>query len=168
MRCPPGLVARLERRIDRTDRRQIVVAEHGIGSRSQASATPASPEIRLCRPTLPPAHHNNEVLRSRQLLSVKAFRKPRNLSNEGIVSCLQDLGESGSSRFDQMLVHLFPRSTDCGVFETPDGERRLPAPENFIVVRERVEESGDKVGFQAMQELLKLRSRPMPCSATTI
>jgi LacI family transcriptional regulator len=27
-------------------------------------------------------------------------------------------------------------------------------------VRERMEESGDKVGFQAMQELLKLRPRP--------
>src|SRR3984893_5955052 len=31
-------------------------------------------------------------------------------------------------------------------------ESKLPAPENYVVVRERVEESGDKVGFQAMQE----------------
>jgi LacI family transcriptional regulator len=39
-------------------------------------------------------------------------------------------------------------------------ESKLPSPKNYIVVRERMEESGDKVGFQAMQELLKLKSRP--------
>ena len=39
-------------------------------------------------------------------------------------------------------------------------ESGLPSPENYIVVRERMEESGDSVGFQAMQELLKLESRP--------
>jgi LacI family transcriptional regulator len=39
-------------------------------------------------------------------------------------------------------------------------ESRLPSPESYIVVRERTEESGDMVGFQAMQELLKLESRP--------
>src|ERR1700734_2536329 len=38
-------------------------------------------------------------------------------------------------------------------------ESGLPSPENYIVVRERMEESGDSVGFQAMQELLKLESR---------
>ena len=32
--------------------------------------------------------------------------------------------------------------------------------ENYVIVRDRVEESGDSVGFQAMQELLKLKSRP--------
>jgi LacI family transcriptional regulator len=37
---------------------------------------------------------------------------------------------------------------------------RLPTPEGYIIVRERMEESGDRVGFQAMQELLKLRTRP--------
>jgi len=37
---------------------------------------------------------------------------------------------------------------------------RLSASENYIVARERMEESGDMVGFQAMQELLKLESRP--------
>jgi LacI family transcriptional regulator len=36
----------------------------------------------------------------------------------------------------------------------------LPTPERYIVVRERVEESGDVVGFQAMQELLKLEPKP--------
>lgn len=39
-------------------------------------------------------------------------------------------------------------------------ESRLPAQESHIVVRERVEESGDRIGFQVMQELLKLESRP--------
>lgn len=36
----------------------------------------------------------------------------------------------------------------------------LPAPDNLVVSRERVEESGDRVGFQVMQELLKLEPRP--------
>ncbi|MEO6805920.1 MAG: LacI family DNA-binding transcriptional regulator [Edaphobacter sp.] len=36
----------------------------------------------------------------------------------------------------------------------------LTVPERYIVVRERMEESGDVVGFQAMQELLKLQSKP--------
>jgi LacI family transcriptional regulator len=39
-------------------------------------------------------------------------------------------------------------------------ESGLSVPESYIVVRERVEESGDIVGFQAMQELLKVRERP--------
>jgi LacI family transcriptional regulator len=32
--------------------------------------------------------------------------------------------------------------------------------ENYVIVRERMEESGDMVGFQAMQELLKLDPKP--------
>ena len=36
----------------------------------------------------------------------------------------------------------------------------LDSPEDWIVTRERVEESGDKAGYQAMQELLKVRNRP--------
>jgi LacI family transcriptional regulator, galactose operon repressor len=36
----------------------------------------------------------------------------------------------------------------------------LPEPAHYVVVRERMEESGDMVGFQAMQELLKLESKP--------
>ncbi len=39
-------------------------------------------------------------------------------------------------------------------------ESRLATLENYIIVRERMEESGDVVGFQAMQELLKLDPRP--------
>ena len=39
-------------------------------------------------------------------------------------------------------------------------EGRFAASENYIIVRERMEESGDMVGFQAMQELLKLDPRP--------
>jgi LacI family transcriptional regulator len=39
-------------------------------------------------------------------------------------------------------------------------ESRLPTLESYIIVRERMEESGDIVGFQAMQELLALKPRP--------
>jgi LacI family transcriptional regulator len=39
-------------------------------------------------------------------------------------------------------------------------QSELPSPDSYVVVRDRVEESGDRVGFQAMQELLKLKSRP--------
>ena len=39
-------------------------------------------------------------------------------------------------------------------------ESRLQAPENYIIARERIEESGDMVGFQTMQELLKVEPRP--------
>lgn len=37
---------------------------------------------------------------------------------------------------------------------------QLDSPEERIVTRERVEESGDEAGYQAMQELLNLRNRP--------
>jgi LacI family transcriptional regulator len=37
---------------------------------------------------------------------------------------------------------------------------QLPLIENLVVSRERVEESGNMVGFQLMQELLKLEPRP--------
>jgi LacI family transcriptional regulator len=36
----------------------------------------------------------------------------------------------------------------------------LPSPDGLVVSRERVEESGDVVGFQVMQELLKQKSKP--------
>jgi LacI family transcriptional regulator len=36
----------------------------------------------------------------------------------------------------------------------------LPVVEDLIVSRERVEESGDRVGFEVMQEFLKLKQRP--------
>jgi LacI family transcriptional regulator len=39
-------------------------------------------------------------------------------------------------------------------------EAGLPTPENLLVVRERMEESGDAVGFHAMQELLKVKPQP--------
>ena len=45
-------------------------------------------------------------------------------------------------------------------FKSAMAEHGLPTPENHIVIRERVEESGDIVGFQAMQELLKLKPLP--------
>lgn len=37
---------------------------------------------------------------------------------------------------------------------------QMDSPEERIVTRERVEELGDEAGYQAMQELLKLRNRP--------
>jgi LacI family transcriptional regulator len=39
-------------------------------------------------------------------------------------------------------------------------ESELPVPESYVIVRDRMEESGDKIGFQAMQELLTLETRP--------
>lgn len=36
----------------------------------------------------------------------------------------------------------------------------LPAPDELVLSRDRVEEAGDTVGFQAMQELLKLKPKP--------
>jgi LacI family transcriptional regulator len=39
-------------------------------------------------------------------------------------------------------------------------EHGLPAQENYVVKRDRVEETGDLAGFQAMQELLQLDPRP--------
>jgi LacI family transcriptional regulator len=39
-------------------------------------------------------------------------------------------------------------------------DNKLSLSEDYIVVRERVEESGDMVGFQAMQEILKLKPTP--------
>ena len=39
-------------------------------------------------------------------------------------------------------------------------EARLQTPERYVVVRERVEESGDVIGSLAMQELLKLDPKP--------
>ena len=36
----------------------------------------------------------------------------------------------------------------------------LPSPDNLVVSRERVEEGGDVIGFQVMQELLTHKSRP--------
>lgn len=37
---------------------------------------------------------------------------------------------------------------------------QLESPDDWIVTRERVEESGDEAGYEAMQELLKLHTRP--------
>jgi LacI family transcriptional regulator len=39
-------------------------------------------------------------------------------------------------------------------------DRRLPAPEDYLVICERLEETGDVAGFQAMQKLLRLHPRP--------
>jgi LacI family transcriptional regulator len=38
--------------------------------------------------------------------------------------------------------------------------RKINLPKNYVVTRERFEESGDAVGYQAMQELLSLKTLP--------
>jgi len=38
--------------------------------------------------------------------------------------------------------------------------RKIRLPKSYVVMRTRFEESGDKVGYQAMQELLSLKTRP--------
>jgi len=38
--------------------------------------------------------------------------------------------------------------------------RKISLPRSYVITRERFEESGDKVGYQAMQELLSLKTRP--------
>ncbi len=45
-------------------------------------------------------------------------------------------------------------------FRNAMAEARLPVPEGYVVVRERVEETGDAVGLQAMQDLLRQQPRP--------
>ena len=39
-------------------------------------------------------------------------------------------------------------------------EARISVPEGYVISRERVEETGDAVGFQAMKSLLDLKPRP--------
>lgn len=58
-------------------------------------------------------------------------------------------GKNTSPSFDRLRGYRNVL-TECG----------LAAPESYVVARERVEESGDVAGFQAMQELLKLQPRP--------
>lgn len=45
-------------------------------------------------------------------------------------------------------------------FRNAMAEARLPVPEQFVVVRDRVEETGDAVGFLAMQDLFRGGTRP--------
>jgi LacI family transcriptional regulator len=63
------------------------------------------------------------------------------------------------------IAHIGGKNTSPSVDRTRGyrnalAESGLTIPEHYLVVRERMEESGDKVGFQAMQELLKLQPRP--------
>jgi LacI family transcriptional regulator len=58
-------------------------------------------------------------------------------------------GKNTSPSFDRLRGYR-NALTACG----------LPSPEGYVVARERVEETGDVAGFQAMQELLKLEPRP--------
>ena len=58
-------------------------------------------------------------------------------------------GKNTSPSFDRMRG-----------FRNAMAEARAPVPEGYVAVRERVEETGDAVGFLAMQDLLRLDPRP--------
>ncbi len=58
-------------------------------------------------------------------------------------------GKNTSPSFDRMRG-----------FRNAMAEARAPVPEGYVAVRERVEETGDAVGFLAMQDLLRLHPRP--------
>ena len=45
-------------------------------------------------------------------------------------------------------------------FRNAMADARMPIPEGYVAVRERVEETGDEVGKQAMEDLLRLEPRP--------
>src|SRR5271168_2397618 len=63
------------------------------------------------------------------------------------------------------IAHIGGQDTSPSVdrehgFANALAKHRLKAPASYIVRNERVEESGDAVGFRAAQRLLRLRSRP--------
>jgi LacI family transcriptional regulator len=79
------------------------------------------------------------------------------------------VGEMATSHLIEIgrkrIAHIGGRNTSPSFdrlrgYRNALAEARLQSPESYIVVRERMEESGDIVGFQAMQELLKLDPRP--------
>jgi LacI family transcriptional regulator, galactose operon repressor len=63
------------------------------------------------------------------------------------------------------IAHIGSRNTSPA-FNRLQGYRKVMAehgltiPEEYILLRDRVEEAGDRVGFEAMRELLELRERP--------
>lgn len=63
------------------------------------------------------------------------------------------------------IAHIGGQDTSPSIdrargFANALAKHRLKAPASYIVRNERVEESGDAVGFRAAQRLLRLRSRP--------
>jgi len=58
-------------------------------------------------------------------------------------------GQNTSPSFDRMRG-----------YQNALAEHRIAAPQNYVILRDRFEETGDLAGFQAMQELLRLNPRP--------
>ena len=63
------------------------------------------------------------------------------------------------------IAHIGGKNTSPSLdrlrgFKNAMADARLPIPEGYIAVRDRVEETGDSVGHSAMQDLLKLEPRP--------
>lgn len=56
--------------------------------------------------------------------------------------------------------HTSPSIDRAEGFRNALAQRRVSVPKDYVVVRDRVEESGDRVGFQAMEQLLRLPKRP--------
>ena len=71
------------------------------------------------------------------------------------------LAEIGRTR----IAHIGGKSTSPAVdrlfgYRKALAELRLKVPEEYVLVRDRVEETGDRVGFEAMQTLLRVEQRP--------
>jgi LacI family transcriptional regulator len=63
------------------------------------------------------------------------------------------------------IAHIGGQGTSTSVdrrrgFANALAQHRRSLPKNHVVLNERIEEGGDAVGFRAMQQLLKLKSRP--------
>jgi LacI family transcriptional regulator len=56
--------------------------------------------------------------------------------------------------------HTSPAFDRLRGYRSALGEHELRADDKYVVLRERVEEFGDKAGYEAMQELLRLKERP--------
>ena len=56
--------------------------------------------------------------------------------------------------------HTSPSFDRLRGFRNAMAEARISVPEGYVISRERVEETGDAVGFQAMKSLLDLKPRP--------
>lgn len=63
------------------------------------------------------------------------------------------------------IAHIAGRNTSPSFdrlrgFRDAMAERRLPVPDDYVIVCDHTEERGDKTGYEAMQKLLALKERP--------
>jgi LacI family transcriptional regulator len=63
------------------------------------------------------------------------------------------------------IAHIGGKSTSPAVdrlfgYRKALAEMKLKVPEEYVLIRDRIEETGDAVGFEAMRELLRLRQKP--------